>query len=133
MDEQAEIPWRQDVEAAMAVFGGRWVVAVLAELALGPLHFTQLLSEINAVEDRFGRRTHDRPLSNAVLSRTLERMQDDGLVARHQDPSPHPSVRYELTPLGKELLAALRPLAKWAQALRVRHEQGQPRAGPVSE
>jgi DNA-binding HxlR family transcriptional regulator len=33
----------------MAVFGGRWAVAVLAELALGPLHFIQLLNEINAV------------------------------------------------------------------------------------
>ena len=104
----------------MSMFGGNWVVAVLTELALGPLHFSQLINEINSVDEQFGRRTHDRPLSNTVLARTLVRMQADGLVVRHQDPSPHPSVRYELTDHGQELLAALRPLARWAQAHRMR-------------
>lgn len=129
MDEQ-KIPWRQDVEAAMVVFGGRWVVAVLAELAVGPLHFTELLHEINEVDRQFGRRAHDRPLSNVVLVRTLERMQVDGLLVRHRDPSPHPSVRYELTAHGQALLAALRPLAKWGQAHRRWQDQGgEPAAG----
>jgi DNA-binding HxlR family transcriptional regulator len=123
VDEQ-KIPWRQDVETAMVVFGGRWVVAVLAELAVGPLHFTELLHEINAVDRQFGRRTHERPLSNVVLVRTLERMQEDGLLVRHRDPSPHPSVQYELTAHGQALLAALRPLAKWGQEHRTRLGSG---------
>ena len=114
---------------AMAVLDGNWVVAVLTALALGPMHFTKIMSEVNAVDEAFGRRTHDRPLSNAVLARTLERMRADGLIARYQDPSPHPSVRYELTVHGQELLVSLRPLARWAQ----RHRSRQHRSSDGAE
>jgi DNA-binding HxlR family transcriptional regulator len=131
MDERQKIPWRQDVELAMAMFGGDWVVAVLAELATGPLRFSELLGEVNGVDELFGRRTHDRPLTNTVLSRTLMRMQQDGLLVRYKDPSPHPHVQYELTSHGQELLAALRPLAKWAQAHRVRQQSAQAVADPA--
>jgi len=108
---------------AMAVLDGNWVVAVLTELALGPMHFSKIISEINSVDEAFGRRTHGRPLSNAVLARTLDRMRADGLIVRYQDPYPHPSVRYELTPHGQELLAALRPLARWGQDHRSRQRR----------
>lgn len=121
MDAGAGISYRQAVEQALRLLSGQWVVAVLAALALGPLHFTRLLAEVNSVEDELGRRTHDRPLSRKVLAGTLDRMEADGLLIRHDETISHPSVRYELTPTGQTLLAALRPLAKWAQTYQAEH------------
>jgi DNA-binding HxlR family transcriptional regulator len=121
LDAEAGISYRQAVEQALRLLSGQWVVAVLAALALGPLHFTKLLTEINSVEAELGRRTHDRPLSRKVLAGTLDRMEAAGLLLRHDETVSHPSVRYELTPTGQTLLAALRPLAKWAQTYQVEH------------
>lgn len=117
----AGISYRQAVEQALRLLAGQWVVAVLAALALGPLHFTKLLTEINTVEEQLGHRTHDRPLSRKVLAGTLDRMEAAGLLLRHDETVSHPSVRYELTPTGQTLLAALRPLAKWAQTYQAEH------------
>jgi DNA-binding HxlR family transcriptional regulator len=121
VDTAAGISYRQAVEQALRLLSGQWVVAVLAALALGPLHFTRLLAEINSVEDELGRRTHDRPLSRKVLAGTLDRMEADGLLIRIDETVSHPSVRYELTATGQTLLAALRPLAKWAQSYQAEH------------
>jgi DNA-binding HxlR family transcriptional regulator len=115
------LSYRQAVEEVMRVLNGQWVVAVLAALATGPLHFAELLVEVNAVEERVGRRTHDRPLSRPVLARTLDRMELADLLIRTADDTPHPSVWYTLTPTGRSLLGALRPLAEWAQRYRDNH------------
>jgi DNA-binding HxlR family transcriptional regulator len=114
-DSSAVVSYRQALEEAMGVLSGQWVPAVLTALAVGPLHFVELLAEINSVDERHGRRAHPTPLSSKVLARTLQRMGDEGLVLRHKDPSPHPSVWYEITEDGRTLLEALRPLAQWAR------------------
>jgi DNA-binding HxlR family transcriptional regulator len=116
LDRLDAVPWRQAVESALAVLGlrRRWEVAILVALAQGELHFTALLDEINAVEEKFGRRDHDRPLSGRTLSDALIRMERDGLLTKHADSTPHPSVRYRLTSRGQELLIALRPLVEWS-------------------
>lgn len=107
--------YRQAVEFALRLLGGDWVVAVLAALATGPLHTTDLVAAINSVEDRLGRGIHDVPLTVRGLAPTLRRMATAGLLDRVQEPTPHPSVWYRLTPAGRTLLTALVPLAEWAQ------------------
>ena len=110
-----ELSYRQAVETALRVLDGDWVVAVLTALAAGPLHNSELLAAVNAVEDRVGRHTHKVPLSKPVLAGTLSRMASARLLVRTEDPTPHPSVWYRLTAEGRSLLSALRPLAEWAQ------------------
>ena len=101
----------------MQLLSGQWVAAVLAALALGPLHFSEVLHEVNAVEEELGPRTHARPLSGKVLARTLDRMERDGLVNRYETRvTTGRSVRYELTHTGQSLLAVLRPVAQWVQS-----------------
>lgn len=116
MREREGMPWRQAVEEALAVLGGRWVVAVLAALAQGELHTNELIAEINAIDDEYGRHGNRRPLTHRVLKDTVTRMQRDGLLTEYRAPTPHPSVQYKLTRRGQALLVALRPLAAWAQA-----------------
>ncbi|MGH3761024.1 winged helix-turn-helix transcriptional regulator [Actinophytocola sp.] len=109
------MPYRQAVEDVMAVLRGQWTVAVLAALALGETRRKDLLPAINAVDERVGRVSHARPLTDRVLEDTLRRMQEDGLIGKRAEPGPFGATWYSLTPTGYSLLSALRPLAEWAQ------------------
>jgi DNA-binding HxlR family transcriptional regulator len=111
----SELSYRQAVEEALRLLDGDWAVAVLTALAAGPLHNSELVAAINAVEERVGRRIHEVPLSRQVLAPTLARMVEADLLVRTEDPTPHRSVWYRLTPTGRSLLSTLRPLAEWAQ------------------
>lgn len=110
-----DIPYRQGVLDAMALLQGRWTVAVLAALALGEMQYKDLLAEINNVEERVGWASHDRPLSDRVLTDTLRRARQNGLVERRAEEGRFGAVWYRLTPTGRSLLRAARPLAEWSQ------------------
>ncbi|HEY0806678.1 MAG TPA: helix-turn-helix domain-containing protein [Pseudonocardiaceae bacterium] len=110
-----DVPYRQAVLEAMALLQGTWTVAVLAALALGELQYKDLLVAINNVEERVGWSSHDRPLSDRVLTDTLRRARRNGLVERRAEPGRFSATWYRLTPTGRSLLRAARPLAEWAQ------------------
>ena len=121
VDSSVTVSWRPAVEQHLRLLSGRWVVAVLAALAQGELHSNELLAEINSVGGQRGGR--GQVLDHRVLKDTTDRLVGDGWVLRHIDPTPHRSVRYELTRRGQALLGALRPLAQWAHVFA---EQGEP-------
>lgn len=110
-----DVPYRQGVLDAMALLRGQWTVAVLAALALGEMQYKDLLAEINHVEERVGWASHDRPLSDRVLTDTLRRARHNGLIDRRAEEGRFGAVWYRLTPTGRSLLRAARPLAEWAQ------------------
>jgi DNA-binding HxlR family transcriptional regulator len=110
-----DVPYRQAVEDVMGVLRGQWTVAVLAALALGETRRKDLLPAINAVDDRAGRVSHARPLTDRVLEDTLRRMQEDELIGKRSESGPFGATWYRLTSTGYSLLSALRPLAEWAQ------------------
>ncbi|MFL6144769.1 MAG: winged helix-turn-helix transcriptional regulator [Labedaea sp.] len=80
--------------------------------------YSKLWEHINHTEGLVGSMTHDKPLSQKVLTDTLQRMQRDGLVVKIERPSTFGNTWYQLTPMGRSLLRALRPLAKWAEEYR---------------
>ncbi|WP_051772751.1 diguanylate cyclase [Saccharothrix sp. NRRL B-16314] len=87
---------------------GEWVPAILAALADGPRHFTEILSTIH--DTTLGQPDSDRWLHDSILGRTLRRMEDKNLVTRHEEPARFPkSTVYELTPRAATLLSALAP------------------------
>ncbi|HEX7661150.1 MAG TPA: winged helix-turn-helix transcriptional regulator [Pseudonocardiaceae bacterium] len=95
---------------------GQWTIAVLAALAVGETQYKDLLAAINEVEARVGWASHERPLSERVLTDTLRRAQHNGLVVRRAEPGRFGAVWYQLTGTGRSLLRASRPLAEWAQS-----------------
>jgi DNA-binding HxlR family transcriptional regulator len=109
------LPYRHGIHEAMGVLSGQWVTAVLASLTARPMTYSKLLEHINHTEERLGWVTHERPLRQKVLTDTLHRMQRDGLVVKIERPSRFGSTWYQLTPMGRSLLRALLPLAKWAE------------------
>ena len=54
-------------------------------------------------------------VSQKVLTQTLRSLERDGLLTRLVEPTVPVSVTYSLTPLGTDLLSALRLMMEWAE------------------
>lgn len=83
------------------LIGSRWVVAVLHELAGGPVRYNALHRRLDGV-------------SHKVLTQTLRRLMRSGIISRRAHPTPPPYVEYQLTRSGLELLRNLERLERWA-------------------
>lgn len=91
----------------MAVLGGAWTPNILWYLGPGPRRFNELRGDIGGV-------------SGKVLSARLQRLRGDGIVTRQvMDTSP-PTVEYELTELGRELLPAVEAIVDVGHRLKKR-------------
>lgn len=92
---------------------GKWDLGILANLEAGPLRPTQLCEAIN---DQVRDTGHILDLT--VLTNTLKRMVDDGLVD-HREVAKFPrTTLYSLTPQAYEVLAVLEGLDAWYAARR---------------
>jgi DNA-binding HxlR family transcriptional regulator len=81
--------------------GDQWSFLVLDSLAEEVLRFSELSRRIGDI-------------SKQMLSQTLKRLEQDGLVARTLYPEVPPRVEYRLTPLGRSFLKPMRNLVAWA-------------------
>jgi DNA-binding HxlR family transcriptional regulator len=79
----------------------RWTILILGRLGEAPLRFNALLRSIDGVTQK-------------VLSRTLKRLERDGIVTRKVFATNPVTVEYSITPLGLDLANAVKPLCDWA-------------------
>lgn len=84
----------------LEVVGGKWIGDVLDRLSSGPMRYGELQHQIDHV-------------ASSVLTRTLRRMERDGLVVRTVHAAVPPEVEYSVTPLGQSLGEPLAALADW--------------------
>jgi DNA-binding HxlR family transcriptional regulator len=82
--------------------GDKWSVLILLLLGDGAMRFNALKRRIHGI-------------SQKMLSQTLRSLERDGLVTRAVEPTVPVTVTYTITPLGRELLAALRLMIDWAE------------------
>lgn len=88
---EARSGWsEQAARASLDVLCGKWVLGLLVQLGDGPLRYTELQRRLPDV-------------AGSMLTRTLRRMERDGIVARDVEPSIPPRVEYRLTQLGETL------------------------------
>ena len=80
----------------------KWTMLVIYVLARGTRRYSQLQREIEGI-------------SHKVLTETLRRMEQDGLVKRKVYPVVPPKVEYTLTALGETLMEPLSTLCHWAE------------------
>ncbi|MCG8382679.1 MAG: helix-turn-helix transcriptional regulator [Gammaproteobacteria bacterium] len=90
----------------MGVIAGAWAPNVVWCLRSGPRRFNELRIDIP-------------PISAKVLSQRLTELQERGVLTRHVRPTSPPSVEYELTDLGQELIPALDAIVKVGHKLKV--------------
>lgn len=87
---------------------------------------------LSAEPRRFGELRHDIPrISARVLSARLRELESRGLVTRRVLKTSPPSAEYALTPLGHELLPAIRALASVGQKLIAGWESGALKRAPA--
>jgi DNA-binding HxlR family transcriptional regulator len=98
----------------MALLGGAWTPNVLWYLREGPRRFNELRGDIGGV-------------SAKVLADRLQRLSGDGVVERRVMPTAPPTVEYELTDLGHELLPAVDAIVRVGHQLKTRRgERSEP-------
>lgn len=114
------VPGQHDPDNCRAVgdvlarVGDKWTVMVVAFLSDGPMRFNELRRTIGGISQR-------------MLTLTLRGLERDGLVTRTVTPSIPPRVDYELTELGRTLIATLRDLSEWAISNRLEVEEARRR------
>lgn len=81
--------------------GDKWTLLVVATLDGERLRFTELQQRIPGISQR-------------MLTLTLRHLERDGLVARTVFAEVPPRVEYELTTMGRTLIAPAVTLAEWA-------------------
>jgi DNA-binding HxlR family transcriptional regulator len=80
----------------------KWSVLILTTLGSREMRFNALKRRIDGI-------------SQKMLSQTLRSLERDGLVVRAVVPTVPVTVSYAITPLGRELLAALQAMIDWAE------------------
>jgi DNA-binding HxlR family transcriptional regulator len=94
----------------MAFLGGAWTPNILWYLRDGPRRFNELRRDIDGV-------------SGKVLSQRLQRLQSDGIVTRTVMPTSPPTVDYELTDFGREILPAVDAIVDVGHRIKARRRR----------
>lgn len=89
----------------MKLIGGAWTPNIIWYLNGGARRFSELEGDIP-------------PLSAKVLSTRLKEMETKGLVTRTVMPTSPPTVEYELTPLGHQLVPAIEAIVEVGRQLK---------------
>lgn len=83
----------------------RWSLLVLLQLEGGTKRFSELRRVVGDISQR-------------MLSQTVRRLEEEGLISRRVYATVPPKVEYSLTELGRSLLVPVRGLVSWANANR---------------
>lgn len=82
--------------------GERWTVMTLAELSNGPKRYREIEKALVGISQR-------------MMTLTLRRLEGDGYVLRHVEPTVPPSVTYELSDLGQSFSVMVASLVEWSK------------------
>ena len=89
--------------AVFELLANKWTGLAITALEGGPRRFGELRHKLEGVSPK-------------VLTQTLRRLEDNGLVTRTVYPEVPPRVEYELTHLGRGALEPLAHLRTWIRA-----------------
>jgi DNA-binding HxlR family transcriptional regulator len=89
------------------IIGNKWSVIIIYCLAYQTRRYKQLERKIEGI-------------SQKVLTQTLRKLEQNGLVKRKVYPAVPAQVEYSLTPLGETLVEPLSLLAEWSEQNRAK-------------
>jgi len=82
--------------------GERWTVMTFAELSSGSKRYREIEKALPGISQR-------------MMTLTLRRLERDGYVLRHVEPTIPPSVSYELSDIGHSFSAQILSLVAWGK------------------
>ncbi|MCG8432557.1 MAG: helix-turn-helix transcriptional regulator [Gammaproteobacteria bacterium] len=87
---------------AVDLIGDRWTLLVIRDLMFhGKRYYGELLAS-------------EEGIATNVLADRLLKLEENGIVTRHDDPDNRKRIRYQLTKKGKALMPALLELVRWS-------------------
>lgn len=95
---KAQCPERR----ALDLISERWTGLVVIALSKAPVRYNALRRLLS-------------PISQRMLTRTLRRLEQEGLVKRNALGGNPPQVSYELTSSGHSMLSPLRAISEWGR------------------
>ncbi|WP_245900439.1 winged helix-turn-helix transcriptional regulator [Prauserella shujinwangii] len=95
----------------------KWAPAIIVTLAHGKMRRADILTTINSFTYGEEWTVQPKQLQDSILSRTLKRMTEEGLLVRTQEDlrSFPAEVYYSLSPEMEEFLTVVEPAAAWAR------------------
>jgi DNA-binding HxlR family transcriptional regulator len=106
----------RDLYSLKYLFGDKWAPAINVTLSHGPMRRAEVLSTITSYslgEEWSGK---SAVLHDSILTRTLRKMTEEGLLVRTRDTSTFPpKVFYSLTPEITEFIELAEPLVDWVR------------------
>jgi DNA-binding HxlR family transcriptional regulator len=103
MDRTADAS--EDIEAALAVIGGKWKVLILAQLARGPRRYGELRRAVSGITEK-------------MLIQQLRQLEADGMVHRAVEETVPPRVEYSMTAFARSLCPVIEAMRAWGSAYR---------------
>lgn len=92
---------RCPIRTVLDQISDKWSLLAIVELRKGTQRFTEISKAIPDISQR-------------MLTKTLRKLEREGLITRKVTPSIPPRVDYSITELGKSLFAPLDVMAEWA-------------------
>jgi DNA-binding HxlR family transcriptional regulator len=87
----------------LSLIGGRWKAGILwALVEKGTLRFSEIRDELSGISER-------------MLAKQLDEMEEDALINRIAYPEVPPRVEYELTELGHSMESMLQKMSEWGK------------------
>lgn len=86
----------------MEIVGRRWSSGILLAVGRGATRFSEIVATVQGLSDR-------------MLAVRLKELEHGGLIDRTVEPTVPVTVRYRLSPRGRDLLASLQPLREYGR------------------
>ncbi|MDR0438622.1 MAG: helix-turn-helix transcriptional regulator [Methanocalculaceae archaeon] len=90
------------VYRAQKIISGKWKVCLLCLLNYGTKRFSDLYRNTTGI-------------TQAMLTKQLRELEDDGFVSRCVYPEIPPKVEYSLTELGESFMPILQKISEWSE------------------
>jgi DNA-binding HxlR family transcriptional regulator len=88
--------------SVVELVGRRWSSGVMLALSRGATRFSEIVATVDGLSDR-------------MLAVRLKELEHGGLIDRVVEPTTPVTVRYRLSPRGRDLLASLQPLQEYGR------------------
>ena len=88
------------VSEPLKLIGGKWKIAILHALSMGPIRFGELKRNLS-------------PITQQMLTKQLRELEKDNLISRKVFDEVPPKVEYSLTEFGWSFEPVLVALCKW--------------------
>ena len=98
------------VSEPLKLIGGKWKIAILHALSMGPIRFGELKRNLS-------------PITQQMLTKQLRELEKDNLINRKVFDVVPPKVEYSLTEFGWSFEPVLVSLCKWDLGNQERNEQ----------